>query len=133
MSVTLNRAYAGLAAGQTAELTAELEAALVAQGLASTATANTSTAGALTQNTYSGLATIAIGASSVVITNNLVSAQSVVYAVVSQAAADATLLRVERVVCANGSFTIYGTAAATAATTVAWSIVAGPAGGVAAN
>lgn len=132
MSVTLNRAYAGLTAGQTAEFTAELEAALIAQGIASAATANTSTSGAITQNTYSGLATVPIGSSSVVVTNNLVKAQSVVYAVVSQAAADGTLLRVERVVCADGSFTIYGTANATAATTIAWAIIALPAGGVAA-
>lgn len=132
MSVTLLRAYGGLNAGQTAEFSKELETALVAQGIAVAATANTSSSGALTQNTYTGLATVPVGASSVVVTNNLVSANSVVYAVVSQAAADGTLLRVERVVCADGSFTIYGTANATAATTIAWAIIALPAGGVAA-
>lgn len=122
MSVTLNRAYQGFTAGQTAEFTAELEAALIAQGLASAATANTSTSGAITSNTMTGMATIPIGSSSVVVTNSLVGANSVVMAVVSQAAADATLLRVERVVCAAGSFTIYGTANATAATVVTWSV-----------
>ena len=54
---------------------------------------------------------------------NRVNANTYVTAVVSQAAADGTLLRVERVVPAAGSFTIYGTAGATAATTVDWSIV----------
>lgn len=126
MSVTLNRAYAGLTAGQTAEFSQELEAALVAQGLASAATANTATSGALTQNTWFGTAIVGIGASSVVITNSLVTANSVVYAVVSQAAADGTLLRVERVVAAAGSFTIYGTANATAATTISWMVLTPP-------
>lgn len=128
MSVTLNRAYAGLTAGQTAEFSQELEAALIAQGIAAAATANTATAGAITQNTWTGTAIIATGASSVVVTNSLVNANSVVFAVVSQAAADGTLLRVERVVPAAGSFTIYGTAAATANTTVTWAIQAPPAG-----
>lgn len=128
MSVTLLRAYGGSAVGQTLELSQELEAALVAQGIAVAATANTSSSGAQTQNTWTGMATIPIGASSVVITNSLVNANSVVMAVVSQAAADGTLLRVERVVCAAGSFTIYGTAAATAATVVTWAVQAPPSG-----
>lgn len=128
MSVTLLRAYQGSNAGQTLELSQELEAALVAQGFAVAATANTSSSGAQTQNTYAGMATIPIGASSVVITNSLVNANSVVMAVVSQAAADGTLLRVERVVSAAGSFTIYGTAAATAATVVTWAIQSPPTG-----
>jgi hypothetical protein len=59
----------------------------------------------------------------VVITHPAVTASSVVVAVVAQAAADGTLLRVERVNPAAGSFTIFGTANATAATTVAWAIV----------
>lgn len=126
MSVTLLRAYGGSAVGQTLELSQELEAALVAQGLAVAATANTSSSGAQTQNTFSGVATIPIGSSSVVITNSNVTANSVVLAVVAQAAADGTLLRVERVVPAAGSFTIYGTANATAATIVNWVVVAPP-------
>ena len=43
--------------------------------------------------------------------------------VVAQAAADGTLLRVERVVCAAGLFTIFGTANATATTFIDWAIV----------
>jgi hypothetical protein len=127
MSVLLLRPYQGMSAGQTVELSQDLDAALIAQGLASAATANTSSSGAQTQNTFSGLATIAAGASSVVITNNLVTANSVVMAVVAQAAADGTLLRVERVVPAAGSFTIYGTANATAATLVNWFLATPPA------
>lgn len=127
MSVTLLRAYQGSIVGQTVEYSQELEAALIAQGFAIAATANTSTSGAVTQNTTSGTVTVAIGASSVVVTNSNVSANSVVVAVVSQAAADGTLLRVERVLCANGSFTIYGTANATAATVITWALVTPPA------
>lgn len=126
MSVTLLRAYQGSNAGQTLELSQELEASLIAQGFAVAATANTSSSGAQTQNTFSGVATIPIGSSSVVITNSNVTANSVVLAVVAQAAADGTLLRVERVVPAAGSFTIYGTAAATAATIVNWVVVTPP-------
>lgn len=128
MSVTLNRAYGGLSAGQTGEFSAELEAALIAQGIAVAATANTSTTGAITQNTYVGMATVAIASASVVVTNSLVNANSVVFAQVSQATADSTFLRVERVVCAAGSFTIYGTAAATAATVVTWALQVPPPG-----
>lgn len=123
MSVTLLRAYGGFTAGQTAEFTAELEASLIAQKLATAATANTVTAGAITSNTQTGAAIIATGASSVVVTNSLVNANSVVYAVVSQAAADGTLLRVERVVAGDGLFTVYGTANATANTTIAWAVL----------
>ena len=63
-----------------------------------------------------------------VITCSLVTASSKVSAYVSQTAADGTLLRVERVVPAAGSFTIFGTANATAATVVDWAII--PAFGV---
>jgi hypothetical protein len=52
----------------------------------------------------------------------LVDANSHVTAKVAQAAADGTLLRVERVLCAAGSFTIFGTANATATTLIDWEI-----------
>lgn len=124
MAVTLLRAYQGTPAGQVVEYTAELEAALVAQGLATAG--GTITTGAQTQNTWSGTASVAIGAASVVITNSNIVANTKVWAVVAQAAADATALRVERVVPAAGSVTIYVTAAATAATTVDWAILTPP-------
>lgn len=127
MAVLLTRAYAGYPAGQTVELTAELEANLIAQGLASSALATTITTGAATANVWSGTAAVAIGQSSIVITNSNVTANSKVWAVVSQAAADGTLLRVERVVPAAGSFTIYGTANATAITYIDWAILTPPA------
>lgn len=122
MTVLLNRSYGGTAAGQVVSFTTELEAALIAQNIATASTRASTTTGAQTQNALQGTAAIAAGASSVVITNSLVDANSHVTAKVAQAAADGTLLRVERVVCAAGSFTIYGTANATAATLIDWEI-----------
>jgi hypothetical protein len=120
MTILLNRAYAQYAQGQTVTLTSEVEAALISQGYATTAAATATTTGPVTTSAYEGLASIPIGSSSVVITNPNVDANTFVSAVVCQAAADATLLRVERVLPAAGSFTIYGTANATAATLVRW-------------
>ena len=125
MTVLLNRAYGGYVSGAVVTLDAPTESALIAQGLASASTAASTTVGAATANTYTGLAASAAGASSVVVTNSLVNANTYVTAVVSQAAADGTLLRVERVVPAAGSFTIYGTANATATTLIRWAIVTG--------
>jgi hypothetical protein len=122
MTVLLNRSYGGVPAGNIVSFTSEVEAALIAQGLATASTRALTTTGAQTQNALQGTAAIAIGASSVVITNNLVDANSHVTAKVAQAAADGTLLRVERVLCAAGQFTIFGTANATAITLIDWEI-----------
>lgn len=125
MAVLLLKSYGGYNSGATVELTAELEASLIAQGLASVATVANVTTGATSTSAYSGTVSVPIGAASLVVTNSNVVANSKVYAVVAQATADGTLLRVERIVCADGSFTIYGTAAATAATLVDWAIING--------
>ena len=122
MTVLLNRAYHGYVAGAIVVLDATTEAALIAQGLASTS-ASVPTTGAATANALQGRAAIAAGASSVVITNAYVNANSKIFAVVAQAAADGTLLRVERIVPAAGSFTIYGTANATATTVIDWTLI----------
>ena len=126
MAVLLNKGYAGYLAGTTVDMTTNIEASLIAQGLASAALVANVTPGNVTANLNQGTCAIAIGASSITITCDKVDAQSKVFAVVAQAAADATLLRVERVVCAAGSFTIYGTANATAVTLVDWAIVTPP-------
>ena len=123
MAVTLIAPYAGAPAGAVVELLASEEAALITQRRATASTTALVTTGAQTSNSMSGQANIAIGASSVVVTNPNVDANSKVWACVAQAAADGTLLRVERVLCANGSFTIYGTANATAITQVDWAIL----------
>lgn len=122
MAVLLNRAYAGYLTATVVNLPSSVEAALIAQGLASASVVASTTTGAVTANVTSGICAIAAGSSSIVITNNLVDASTKVQAVVSQAAADGTLLRVERVVAAAGSFTIFGTANATATTLISWSI-----------
>lgn len=122
MTVTLTQPYGSLASGTITELPASTETALIAQGRATTG--GTLTTGAYTTTETSGTASIAAGASSVVITNANITASSKVFAVVAQAAADGTLLRVERVVPAAGSVTIHGTANATAATTIDWAILA---------
>lgn len=126
MTVLLNKGYAGYLQGTTVKLTTNIESSLIAQGLASSALTANITPGNVTANINQGTAAIAIGAASVTITSDKVDANSKVYAVVAQAAADATLLRVERIVCAAGSFTIYGTANATAATLVDWAIIVPP-------
>ena len=123
MTVLLNRNYAGYQSATTVELPTNVETALIAQNYATSAAAANITTGAVTANVSQGTAAIAAGASSVVITNSMVDANSKVWAVVAQAAADGTLLRVERVVSAAGSFTIFGTANATATTIIDWAIL----------
>jgi hypothetical protein len=79
------------------------------------------TPGAATINEPSGKVAIAAGASSVVVTNNLVTASSIIIPVLQ--VADATLTQILRVVPGAGSFTITGNANATAATKVAFIVI----------
>lgn len=120
--ILLSRPYAGYASGTIVELPASTEAALIAQGLATTS-AGPVTTGAVTVNGTSGTVAIAAGASSVVVTSSYIDASSKVWACVAQAAADGTLLRIERVVAAAGSVTFFGTANATATTVVDWCLL----------
>lgn len=132
MTVLLNRAYGGYSAGQTIQLPTLTENALIAQGvgtLVSAAAAAAVTPGALTTSLPAGRCTIAAASSSVVVTNPGVDVNSKIFAVINQVAADGTLLRVERIVPAAGSFTIYGTANATAAVSIDWAVL-GPFGGL---
>jgi len=117
--ILLNRAYGGYATNTIVQLPKDTEDALIAQGLAVTS-AGPVTQGAVSTSYQTGRVTVAIGAASVVVTNASCNISSQAFAVVAQAAADGTLLRVERVVCAAGSFTIHGTANATAATVINW-------------
>lgn len=120
--VTLNKSYGGYPSGATVELPKSTEDTLIANGGA-VASTGPATSGAFGTFQPAGSATIPVGASSVVITNPLIFKQSLVWAVVAQAAADGTLLRVERILCDDGSVTIYGTANATAATRIDWAIL----------
>lgn len=119
MTVSLNRAYAGYAAGSIASFDSPTETALVQQGFG-TVTASLPTAGAMTTTQPNGRAVIATGTLSVVITNPAITPQSKVSAFINQATADTTLTSVMRVVPALGSFTIYGNANATAPVAVDW-------------
>jgi hypothetical protein len=130
MAVILNQAYEGYLAGTTVNLPTNVESSLIAQGRASAGVRTSTTTGAVTANVLQGTCAIAAGASSVVITNNKIDANTIVVAYVSQAAADATLLRVERVLPAAGSVTIFGTANATATTLISWAVLS-PAGAAA--
>ena len=123
MAVTLLRSYKGYPANQVVELSASEESALIAQNLAQTALVTAVTTGAVTTTDLKGTVAIAAGSSSVVITNPTIDASTKVVAYVAQATADTTLLRVERIVSAVGSVTIYGTANATATTLIDWAIL----------
>lgn len=122
MTVLLSRSYANAPAGTVITFSTELEASLIAQGLASSAARTATTTGAQLSDNLAGTAAIPAGQSSVVITNRFIDANSHITAKVAQVAADATLLRVERIVCSSGFATIYGTANATATTLVDWEI-----------
>ena len=121
MTVTLQKAYSGYAAATVRQFRTSTEDALIAAGFATDG--GTITTGAVTTTEMQGRVSIAAGSSSVVVTNSNITAESKVWAVVAQATADGTLLRVERIVCADGSFTIYGTANATAATLIDWCVL----------
>jgi hypothetical protein len=122
MTVALTSPYGAYASGAVVSLPKSTEDALVTQGRASSSSAAPTT-GAVSSNEFSGRVAIAAGASSLVVTCPWVTVNSKIYAVVAQAAADGTLLRVERILPAAGSFTIYGTANATATTVIDWAIL----------
>jgi hypothetical protein len=125
--ITLLRSYNGFVAGAIVEFTAELEAALIAQGLALTS-AGPVTPGAQSRvdganpmiPVLAGTAAIAAAASSVVISNSAITANSKGFAQISQAAADGTATSIVRVSAAAGALTITANAAATAATEVSF-------------
>jgi hypothetical protein len=120
--LSASKGYAGYAGGTIVQLDTSTEAALVAQGLA-TVSAGPVTPGAVTTTMNKGRAGIAAAGTSVVITNAQVTTESKIYAVLSNAAADATAFYIARIAPANGSFTIYLNAAATAAVAIDWSIL----------
>lgn len=125
--ILLSRAYDGYLAGTIIQLSTSLEAALVAQGIA-TVSAGPVTPGPVNAGGQSqGRVGIAAAQASLTVACAGVTTESKVTATIAQAAADGTALYIARVVCANGSFTIYPNAAPTAALTVDWSAL-NPAG-----
>jgi hypothetical protein len=121
VQLSASRGYGAYLAGTIVTLPASTEAALIAQNLA-TSTASTPTTGAVSSNEFAGRVAFAAAATSLVVTNPNVTASSKVSARINQAAADATMLSIARVVPAAGSFTLYANAAATAATVVDWEV-----------
>lgn len=79
------------------------------------------TVGAVVINKPAGSCNIALGADNVVVTNSLVTANSLVYAWLM--ANDTTLLYIRSIIPANGSFTIKGNAAATANCKVGFMVI----------
>jgi hypothetical protein len=115
--------YKGYPSGNVITIDDPTEAALIAQGLAQTSSAAATPGPVSLLDVPRGRAGIAIGASSVTITNNMARQTSAIYAIINQAADDATLTSIRRVNTANGSFTIVGNANATAVVTVDWVII----------
>ena len=81
---------------------------------------STGSPGAATQNTRRGRVAIAAGSPSVVVTNNLVTATSIVHATLQTV--DGTLTQILSAVPGAGSFTIAGNANATGTVKVCWSL-----------
>ena len=79
-----------------------------------------------------GRVAVPAAGTSVVVAHNNVTSESHVYAVIAQTTADATATSVVRIVPANGSFTIFVNAAATAVTTIDWTLLT-PSGDTATN
>lgn len=117
--VLLNRPYRGYAAGTIVQLQTSVEAALVAQGLASTS-AGPVTPGAVSTDLPQGRVGIAAAGTSVVITNPNFTTESKFLAYLSNAAADTTATSITRITPASGSVTFTLNAAATAAVAIDW-------------
>jgi len=126
--ILLSRAYAGYLAGTIVQLPTSVEAALVAQNLA-TVSAGPVTPGAVTTTMPGGRVGIAAAGASVVVTNPAFTAETKFQATLSNAAADGTALYVSRITPAAGSVTFTLNAAATAAVAVDWAVL-GPFGGL---
>lgn len=127
----LGRSYGGYIAGTIVQLATSIEAALIAQGLA-TASAGPVTPGAVTTNQPAGRVGIAAAGASVVVTNPAFTTESKFSACLSNAAADGTALYITRITPAAGSVTFTLNAAATAAVAIDWAVL-GPYGGVTTN
>ena len=129
--ILLGRSYGGYIAGTIVQLATSIEAALIAQGLA-TASAGPVTPGAVTTNQPGGRVGIAAAGTSVVVTNPAFTTESKFSACLSNAAADGTALYITRITPAAGSVTFTLNAAATAAVAIDWAVL-GPYGGVTTN
>ena len=129
--VLLQRSYGGYPSGVIVQLPTNIEAALIAQGFASSS-AGPVTPGAVSTTMPSGRVGIAAAGTSVVVTNPSFTAESKFMATLSNAAADTTALYITRITPAAGSVTFTLNAAATAAVAIDWALL-GPFGGLTTN
>lgn len=120
--ILLNRAYKGYLPGTITQLATQEEAALIAQGIASTS-AGPVTPGPVTCNVSAGRVGIAAAGTSVVITNPMFTTESKFVVNLSNAAADATATAVARVTPAAGSVTFTLNAAATGVVAIDWALL----------
>jgi len=116
--ILLGRAYRGYLAGTIVQLQTSMEAALIAQGIATTS-AGPVTAGAVTTDLNQGRLGIAAAGTAVVLTNPNITAESKIFAVLSNIAADATATSI-RVTPAAGSVTFTLNAASTGIVAIDW-------------
>lgn len=123
-NATITNAYALHVAGGRAQFAGLLAAgaglSITGQITAETVDAS-GTPGAAVINAPTGTVAIAIGADNVVVTNNLVTANSIVIPVLQFV--DATLTQILSCVPGPGSFTITGNAVATAATRISFIVI----------
>lgn len=120
--ILLSKGYAGYAAGAIVQLTTNQEAAMIAQG-AATSSAGPVTPGAVTTTATQGRLGIAAAGTSVVLTNASFTTESKFAAYLSNAAADGTALYITRITPAAGSVTFTLNAAATAAVAIDWQLM----------
>jgi len=120
--VLLSRPYKGYAAGTIVQLATQEEAALIAQGFATTS-AGPVTPGAVSTIATAGRVGIAAAGTSVVVTNPAFTTESRFLAYLSNAAADTTATSITRITPAAGSVTFTVNAAATAAVAIDWALL----------
>ena len=121
--ILLSKAYAGYASGTIVQLQTPVEAAMVAQGIA-TVSAGPVTPGAVTTTETQGRVGIAAAGTSVVVTNASFTAESKFAVFLSNSgAADGTATYVRAIVPAVGSVTFTLNAAATAAVSIDWMLL----------
>lgn len=120
--ILLGRNYRGYLAGTIVQLQTSMEAALIAQGMATTS-AGPVTTGAVSTDLSMGRLGIAAAGTSVVLTNPNLTTESKVIGYLSNAAADGTALYITRITPAAGSVTFTLNAAATAAVAIDWAVI----------
>jgi hypothetical protein len=117
--ILLNRSYAGYPAGSIVQMQTVVEAALIAQGLASSS-AGPVTAGNISTTQTQGRVGGAAATASLTVSNPSFTTESKFNAYLSQAAADATATVVNRIVAAAGSVTFFLNAASTGVISIDW-------------